>query len=470
MGSKRYYLAVDIGASSGRHILSYVEDGQIHMEEVYRFENGMVEQDGHLCWDVDKLYTHVLKGMEVCRKLGKIPVSMGIDTWGVDYVLLSDTGEKVGRTYGYRDHRTEGMDRKVESMISAKELYRRTGIQKQLFNTIYQLMAIREQEPEVMEQADHLLLMPDYLNYRLTGVMKTEYTNATTTQLVDPVTKDWDWTLIDRLEYKRTLFGPITAAGTAVGRLAKEVKEAVGYDLQVIQSTSHDTASAVLAVPASEEDFLYISSGTWSLMGVEQGEADCSEESRLANFTSEGGYGYRFRFLKNIMGLWMIQSARHEWQEAYSFAEICEEAKKYHDFPSYVDVNSPCFLAPKSMIGEVQEFCRRSGQKVPEKVGEIAAVIYRSLAQSYGQTAREIERITGKTYETIWIVGGGSNADYLNELTAQETKKTVYCGPSEATAIGNVAVQLLRDHVIESVEEARRMIQKSFEITCIRSK
>lgn len=465
---RRYYLAVDIGASSGRHMLAHKEDGKICLEEISRFENGMEEKDGHLCWNLEKLFEEIVSGLAECKRVGKIPFCMGIDTWAVDYVLLDKEGKILGNTYGYRDCRTKGMDEKVYEVISREDLYKRTGIQKQIFNTIYQLMAVKTQEPIHMEQAEHLLLVPDYFNYRLTGVMKTEYTNATTTQLVSPVTKDWDRELIELLGYKMSVFGPITMAGTTVGSLVKEIEERVGFNLMVVQAATHDTASAVLAVPARDENFVYISSGTWSLMGVEQEQANCSQESCLANLTNEGGYEYRFRYLKNIMGLWMIQSVRHELEDAYSFARLCELASECDAFPSRVDVNDDVFLAPKSMVREIQQFCRRTGQQVPEEVGEIAAVIYQSLAESYAETIQEIEHITGRIYKCINVVGGGANADYLNQLTADKTGKTVYSGPTEATAIGNVAVQLLKQNEFESVEAVRQAIFDSFEIKSFR--
>ncbi len=458
-----YYLAVDIGASSGRHMLGRVENGKIRMEEIYRFDNGMVKKNGHLCWDLEKLFREILKGMAECKKIGKIPSCMGIDTWAVDYVLLDRDGNVAGNTYGYRDSRTQGMDDVVYRTVTPEELYAGTGIQKQMFNTIYQLTALKEQEPQVMERAEKMLLIPDYFAYRLTGIAKTEYTNATTTQLVNPATKDWDYGLIGKLGIKASIFGEITMAGTEVGRLKAEIAEQVGYDLQVIQTATHDTASAVVAVPA-KGDALYISSGTWSLMGVEQDEANCSEESRKANLTNEGGYGYRYRFLKNIMGLWMIQSVRHEYGDAYSFAQLCEMAAECGSFPSRVDVNDSRFLAPESMREAVCAVCRESGQQEPKTPGEMAAVIYQSLAESYGETVKEIEDITGKHYDSIHIVGGGANADYLNRLTAERTGRTVHSGPTEATAIGNLTVQMLKNGEYGSLEEARKAIFDSFEI------
>ena len=459
-----YYLAVDIGASSGRHMLAHYEDERIILEEIYRFENGMVRKNGHLCWDTERLFQEIVNGLLVCKELGKIPVTMAIDTWGVDYVLLDGEGKEVGPAYGYRDSRMAGMDRKVYDIIPRSRLYARTGIQHQLFNTIFQLMALKEKEPELMEKAQHLLLMPDYLNFKLTGVMKNEYTNATTTGLVSPDTKDWDRDLIRMLSYKESMFGPITTAGTTVGRLLPEIAQKTGFDLTVIQTASHDTASAVLAVPAGKEDFLYISSGTWSLMGTELEQAICSSRAQEANLTNEGGYAYRFRLIKNIMGLWMIQSVRHEFEDAHSFDQICRMAQECRDFPSRVDVNDDRFLAPDSMTLAVKDVCRESGQEVPETLGQIAAVIYRSLADCYGRTLAELEEITGRKFQKIHIVGGGSHADYLNRLTAKAAGRTCLCGPAEGTAIGNILVQMMRDQIFTDMWEARTAVRRSFEI------
>ena len=460
----KYYLAVDIGASSGRHMLAWVEDGLICMEEIHRFSNGMAKKDGHLCWDYEKLFGDIVAGLKKCKELGKIPVSMGIDTWGVDYALLDAEGQVLGHTYGYRDSRTNGMDEVLSNIISPEDLYARTGIQKQMFNTIYQLMATKTQEPKLLDGADKLLMVPDYLNFLLTGVAKSEYTEATTAQLVNPETKDWDYELLEMMGIKTEMFEPLTTAGTRVGGLKSELIEEVGFDLDVLQIASHDTASAVMAVPSMGKETVYISSGTWSLMGVENPEAICTEASRQANLTNEGGYEYRYRFLKNIMGLWMIQSVRHEYEDKYSFAELCEMAEAVKDFPSRVDVNDDCFFAPDSMIGAIREYCEKSGQPVPQTPGEVSTVVYQSLADSYGQTVQEIQAITGKDYEAINIVGGGANADYLSQLTANSTGKTVYAGPTEATAIGNLVAQMLKAGEYESLEEARKGIFKSFAV------
>ena len=459
----RYYLAVDIGASSGRHMLASMQDGKMQLEEVYRFPNGMDDKNGTLCWDVDRLSTEIKNGLKKCKEIGKIPVSMAIDTWGVDYVLLDQDDRILGDTVGYRDSRTEGMDEKVYEVIPQDELYARTGIQKQIFNTVYQLMAVKESHPEYLEQAESILMIPDYFHFLLTGVKKNEYTNATTGQLVSPKTNDWDYELIEMLGYNPKMFRPVSMPGTVVGEFTEEVQKEVGFNCTVVLPATHDTGSAVLAVPTNDDDAVYISSGTWSLMGIERKEADCSMESMKANFTNEGGYDHRFRYLKNIMGLWMIQSVKKEFTEDLSFAQICEMASK-ETIPSIVDCNDDCFLAPKSMIKAVQDFCSRTGQQVPETVGEISSVIYNSLAKCYGDTVQEIEEITGKKYSTIYVVGGGSNAGYLNELTAKYTGKKVSAGPSEATAIGNVIVQMLHDGIFKDLPEARTCVRESFDV------
>ena len=460
---ERYYLAIDIGASSGRHMLASMKDGKMQLEEVYRFPNGMDDKNGTLCWNVERLFTEIKNGLKKCKEIGKLPVSMAIDTWGVDYVLLDKDDRILGDTVGYRDSRTEGMDEKVYEVIPQDELYARTGIQKQIFNTVYQLMAVKESHPEYLEQAESILMIPDYFHFLLTGVKKNEYTNATTGQLVSPKTNDWDYEMIDMLGYNSKMFRPVSMPGTVVGEFTEEVQKEVGFNCTVVLPATHDTGSAVLAVPTNDDDAVYISSGTWSLMGIERKEADCSMESMKANFTNEGGYDHRFRYLKNIMGLWMIQSVKKEFAEELSFAQICEMASK-ETISSIVDCNDDCFLAPKSMIKAVQDFCRRTGQQVPETVGEISSVIYNSLAKCYGDTVKEIEEITGKKYSTIYVVGGGSNAGYLNELTAKYTGKKVSAGPSEATAIGNVIVQMLHDGVFKDLPEARTCVRESFDV------
>lgn len=467
MKKTTYYLAIDFGASSGRHILGHIENGEMKLEEIYRFENGVSEKNGHLCWDFDHLFNEVLAGLRRCRELDKIPSYMGIDTWGVDFVLLDQEDRVLGDTVAYRDARTEGMREIVCKKVSAEELFARTGIAYQPFNTIYQMVALREKAPELLAKAKSMLLVPAYFNFLLTGEKCNEYTMASTSQLVDAETKKWDYELIGKLNLPAEIFGELHMPGELVGTFKKEVREAVGFDCRVLLPACHDTASAVAAVPCEEDSFAYISSGTWSLFGTELREPNTLRESLDAGFTNEGGYEGRYRFLKNIMGLWMIQSARREWKaegKDLSFAAICDEAGKYDDFPSRVSVEDNRFLAPDSMIAEVQAACREAGMLVPEQVGEIAAVIYHSLADCYARAMEQMESITGEHFEALCIVGGGSQADYLNELTAKAVGRPVLAGPSEATAIGNLAVQMIAAGEVENLLEARQLIKKSFAV------
>ncbi len=464
MDSYKYYLAIDIGASSGRHILAHLEENRMVLEEVHRFPNGMVEKDGEHVWDVDELFRQIKLGLKKCAQLGKIPVSVGVDTWGVDFVLLDGDGARIGNAVAYRDGRTRGMDEEVYKIIPEDELYARTGIQKAIFNTIYQLMALKVKKPEHLEKAHTMLLMPDYFHYMLSGVAATEYTEATTGQLVSPETKDWDMELIERLGYPKRIFQRMVTPGTVLGELTAEVQAEVGFNCKVVEPATHDTGSAVIAVPTDSDDALYISSGTWSLMGTELMEANCSPESKANNLTNEGGYGYRFRYLKNIMGLWMIQSVKKEIGGDLGFGEICEMASKC-SIPSIVDCNDDRFLAPANMTEEVQAACRESGQQVPEGLAQVASVIYNSLGRCYAETIRQIEGITGRKYDKIHIVGGGSNAEYLNRLTAAATGIPVYAGPTEATAIGNIAAQMMATGELADLKAARACVFRSFSIT-----
>ena len=462
-----YYLAIDFGASSGRHILGHIEDGKMLLEEVYRFDNNVVERNGHLCWEYDRLFGEVLNGLRRCRELGKNPTYMGIDTWGVDFVLLDGQDKVIGDTVAYRDSRTEGMEKLVYEKVPAEELYRRTGIVYQPFNSLFQMMALREQAPEQLEAARTILFVPAYFNFLLTGQKCNEYTMASTSQMVDAETRNWDYELLGKLCLPGEICDRLRMPGELVGTFTQEVRDAVGFDCRVLLPACHDTASAVAAVPCEQESFAYISSGTWSLFGTELREAVATREALEAGFTNEGGYEGRYRFLKNIMGLWMIQSARREWKaegKSYSFAELCEEAAKADDFPSRVRVEDNRFLAPAGMIAEVQAACRESGQPVPETVGEVSAVIYHSLADCYARALAQMESITGQHFAELCIVGGGSQADYLNELTAKATGRVVLAGPSEATAIGNLAVQMIAAGEVKDLLAARRLVKSSFAV------
>lgn len=455
-----YFLAVDIGASSGRHILGWLEDGKLKLEEVHRFPNGVSMKNGHLCWDREGLVSGVIEGMKKCAEIGKIPSFMGIDTWGVDFLLLDGKGEVIGDAVGYRDRRTEGMDEKVYEFVPEAELYARTGIQKQLYNTVYQLMALKENSPAELEGAESLLMMPDYLGYVLTGVKHQEYTNATTAGLVNIESGEWDMDIISRLGYPKKLFGKLSMPGERLGNLSAEIQAVVGYDLTVIHPASHDTGSAVLAVPTNSENVAYLSSGTWSLMGIERLAADSSAEARARNFTNEGGYAKRYRYLKNIMGLWIIQSVRKELGGKYSFAELCSMAEAVGDTEYRINVNDGSFLAPESMIGAIKSYCGVDDMAL----GELLCCVYHSLAECYAETIKEITDMTGKKPSALHIIGGGSQDGYLNALTAAALDIPVYAGPVEATAIGNLLAQMLGVGAFESIAEARQTVFNSFDV------
>lgn len=458
-----YYLAIDIGASSGRHILGWLDDGNINIEEIYRFENNMIQKNGQLCWDIDRLFNSIIAGLKKCKDLRKIPMSIGIDTWAVDFVLLDKYDDIIGDTVSYRDSRTKNMDVKVGELISRFELYKRTGIQKQKFNSIYQLMSIKETNPSYLEEAIDFMMIPDYFNFLLTGIKKNEYTNVSTTQLISPITKKWDYQLIELLGFNEYIFKEISMPSTIVGELSLGIQKELGFNSCVILPATHDTASAVLSIPSTDDDFIYLSSGTWSLMGIETMNPDCSLDSMLKNFTNEGGYNYRFRYLKNIMGLWMIQSIRREYDTNLSFEEIVEMAE-VEIISSIVDCNNEAYMAPKSMIKEIQKECRNTGQEVPISIGQLASVVYNSLANCYAETVSEIEKLMGKKYSKIYIVGGGSKVEYLNKLTSKYTEKKVFSGPVEATAIGNLLVQMIKSKEFNNISDARELVRKSFDI------
>lgn len=458
------YLAIDLGASSGRHILGSLKAGRLVLEEIHRFPNEMKVHNNRFCWDTEYLMSQILIGLRKCSSLGRRPVSLAIDTWGVDFVLLDKHDQKVGDTVAYRDHRTDGMDQEISKVISEEELYYQTGIQKQIFNTIYQFKAVQLKEPSWLEQAESFLMIPEYFNFLLTGVKRNEYTNATTTGLVGAEAKTWHRGLIELLGLKQSLFGELHLPKTSVGYLRPTIAEQVGFNCEVILPPTHDTASAVLATPIMAQDSLYISSGTWSLMGVEKEAPDCSEKSRMANFSNEGGYDYRFRYLKNIMGLWIIQRIKQELGDRYSFFQLCTLAAKERP-PAIINVNDQRFLAPENMIDAIHQYCQETAQSLPTTVGEIASCVYHSLAQCYREAVAELEDLIGLPIKTIHIVGGGTQAEYLNELTANYTGKQVLVGPVEATALGNILSQMLKAGDFSSIEEARRTVLNSFPIT-----
>lgn len=459
-----YHLAIDIGASSGRHIIGQKQGGRIVETEVYRFKNGLCDRNGTLCWDLDRLFREIISGMKECKSRGLVPSTVSIDMWGVDFVLLSESGEILGNAVGYRDKRTADIPEMVYKTVSKRKLFDITGIRSNCINTIYQLIAIKEKTPEQLESAADFLMLPDYFVYLLTGNKFNEYTNASTTGLIDLKTNDWAYDLIDTLGIKKSIFRPVSMPGTFAGTFKKEIAEQVGFDCNVVLAASHDTASAVMAVPSVAKNIMYISSGTWSLMGIESltpMQDDCFMND---GFTNEGGIDHRYRVLKNIMGLWMIQNVKAELGDKYSFAELCSQAAENSDFPSTIDALDNRYLSPASMIDEIKAGCKDSCLPVPSTPGEISAVVYNSLAKCYAESADQLEKYTGNRYDTINIIGGGSNAVYLNEITARISGRKVLAGPAEATAIGNLINQMIFSGEFDSLNEARSAVKASYDI------
>ncbi len=449
------YLAIDIGASSGRHIVCSMEGGKLVTEEVYRFPNAPQKKNGALVWDVDRLFEEVLNGLRRAGELGKRPDCVGIDTWAVDYALLDERGERIGDVYCYRDGRTADAVEKVHEIVPFADLYARTGIQFQPFNTIYQLYADRCSGK--LQHAAGMLMLPDYLGYLLTGVRRQEYTNATSTGLVGAVSHVWDETLISALGLPQGLFGGLTQPGAKVGTFTNRVREAVGYQATLLLPATHDTASAVLAAPLRAQT-PYLSSGTWSLLGVEQNEAHTDEQSRRYNYSNEGSIGHTFRYQKNIMGLWMVQQIRSAAAPQASFEELMRLARR-NPVPYTVDVNDARFLAPENMLDEV---CAAAGRKLA--LGEALYCVFQSLAADYARAIEEIEAMTCRKYETLNIIGGGSKNALLNELTQKMTGKKVITGPAEGTAIGNVIMQMIGCGELADLPAAREAVANSFDI------
>lgn len=449
-------LAIDIGASSGRHIVGEIVDGKLVTKEIYRFENNVTSENGRLVWDIQNLKEQIIKGLALAGEMGEQPDTVAIDTWGVDYVLLDKDGNEILPVYAYRDSRGEEHAPKVEEIIPFADLYARTGIQRATFNTVYQLHY--DKVTGRLDQADCILMLPQYLSYVLCGKKENEYTESSTSGMLSARGKDWDSEIIEALDYPKHLFKKPLPPTTILGGFTEKVKAQVGYDAKVVLCPSHDTASAVAAAPLEAGD-AYISSGTWSLMGMELLDPITDKKALDANISNEGGIEYRFRFLKNIMGLWMIQSIRRETGKIYSFPELSEMAQQ-SKFEGTVDVNDNAFFAPKSMIGAIREYLGE-----PElPLGDVLRCVYHSLAKCYANTIKELESVTGQTVGRIRIVGGGCQDNYLNKLTAEYTGKPVTAGPIEATAIGNLMSQFMALDKEMTLASSRAIISNTFNI------
>ena len=434
----KYYLAIDIGASSGRHILGCINDKKLTIEEIYRFENNLIKTKDGLVWDIKNLINEVKNGIKKCKEKGKIPQSIAIDTWGVDYVLTNQNGNILEPVYGYRNSRTDTIDDEVERIISPEKLYSLTGIQKQKFNTIYQLYC--DKMSGKLNNASSFMMMPAYLSYCLTGKVCNEYTNATTTGFVNANTHEFDEEIISKLEFNKTVFDKLKLPGDYIGDFTEDVQKEMGFNTKVVFCPSHDTASAVAACPLDDGD-IFISSGTWSLIGCEVLTPVLSEEARKCNFANEGGIDYRFRFLKNYMGMWLFQNIRKDLNKSITYDEMMNlamNADKYY----YINVNAPEFVAPENMTDAIKKHLG-----IPDlSLGELLNSVYHSLAKSYNDAVCEVEKLSGTKSNAIRIVGGGSKDSYLNYLTAKYTGKKVTAGPVEATALGNLTSQIMADN------------------------
>ncbi len=458
-----YHLAVDIGASTMRMILGWVIGEKMELLEVYRKPNVLETRNGHLCWDLSALYDGIVEGLKQCKTIGKIPATMGIDTWAVDYVLLDEDNQILGASVAYRDSRTEGMDQLLEKVLPFDRHYAICGITKQPFNTVYQLMAQFKKHPEHRE-AKSFLMVPDYLNFLLTGVKCNEYTNASSTAMLDAATKNWSAEILNAAGIPGHLFAEKPCEpGRAIGSLRAELAEKAGFDVTVIAPATHDTGSAFLAVPARDGNAVYISSGTWSLLGVENSAPMTDAASMHSGFTNEGGFNQKIRFLKNIMGLWILQSIHREIDGRYSFGQMASMAESADSYPGRIDANDNRFLAPKHMITEITAALTENGYHNPT-FAQLLACVNHSLADCYADAIRNLETMVGRKFTSVNIVGGGCQNEYLNRLTAQATGLPVFAGPTEGTALGNLVVQMLKNGEFTSLQEARNAIARSFDI------
>ena len=461
------YLAIDLGASSGRGILGTYDGEKIALEEVHRFPNDPVNAGGGFCWDTLRLLYEIKQAILNCSHKDGVDY-IGIDTWGVDYGYIDKTGMLLSNPYHYRDTRTEKIREAVFAKLPWEELYGVTGIQDMSFNTVYQIAADLRDRPWVTENAEKFLFMPDLLGYFLTGKAVTEYTIASTGALLDAPKRDFAFDMLAKLGIRKEIFAPIAEPGALLGDLLPVVNEETGFtNAKVLKVAAHDTASAVLAVPATQEDFLYISSGTWSLMGTESKVPVISEKSREYGFTNEGGVNGTYRILKNIMGLWLEQESRRQWKRegiSVTFDELSEMALASKPLQSLINPDDDLFSPAGDMPARIREYCKRTGQHVPENMGEIVRCIFESLALRYRWTAEKLEAMTGHKYPVINIVGGGTKEAMLSQFAADASGKTVCAGPTEATALGNIAMQMIATGELSDMWEARRVIRNSFDI------
>lgn len=460
-------LAFDFGASSGRAIIGFFDGDKITLEEVHRFSNDPVSVGGTVYWDVLRLFYEIKQGIVKAKIAGGFD-SIGIDTWGVDFGLIDSEGKLMENPVHYRDTRTAGLVEESFKTMPKEKLYGITGIQFMELNTLFQLISLKKNRPWMLERADKMLFMPDLFAYMLTGKMCAEYSIATTSQLIDLETKSWSEEILDAFGIKKSLFAPLVKPGTVLGELSKEICEECGVDpVPVISVCGHDTQSAITSVPCEDGNFAFLSSGTWSLFGTELDKPIVNETSMNINITNEGGFDDSTGFLKNIIGLWLIQESRRQWKregKEYSYADLEKLALAAEPFKCFIDPDAPEFVPHGNIPERVREFCRRTGQYVPQTVGEVMRCIYESLAMKYRLTFEKLRECTKRDYPVIHVIGGGTKDGLLCQMTANSCDRTVKAGPIEATVMGNVAVQLMSDGSVENIGQARKIIADSSEL------
>lgn len=460
------FLAIDLGASSGRAMLGTIQNEKLELKEIRRFPNPIIEVNGRLYWDLFHLYSEIIGALKDVKTSGLVVESLGIDTWGVDIVCFGKDGEPLRMPYSYRDSHTFDAPEHFFTKIPKQEVYKKTGIQIMNFNTLFQIDTMLRENSSIYPAIDKILFMPDALSYLLTGKMVTEYTIASTSQMLNPYTKQFDETFLKTLGINENHFGTRVLPGHRIGNISPSVQRLTGLqDLSVVAVAGHDTASAVLATPAEDENFAYLSSGTWSLMGIESKEPVVNDETYELNFTNEGGANGSIRLLKNICGMWLIEQCKKEWEKEHpvSYDDIVIAAEQSVPFQCFINPDSPCFAAPTSMIATIQSYCKDSGQFVPKTMGEIARCIYESLAYRYRQVLENLQKLATFPINTLHIIGGGAQNKLLNSFTANAINKPVITGPSEATAMGNIMIQAKAAGIVEYKQEIRQIVRNSIE-------
>ena len=469
MAQTTKYIAIDMGASSGRVMAGILDNGILNLEEIHRFDNGPTEKDGSLFWNIAAIFSEIKTGLKAAFAKHPDARSIAVDTWGVDYVILKKDGSFARDPYNYRDSRTDGMPEKVfATLISEKEIYSRAGTQLMQINTLYQLLAHKEAHKEDLAEGSTILMIPDAITYLLCGDTTCEYTESSTSNLLNAAKRSWDWELIEKLGLPKNLFPAITESPVAVGKLREDLCKELGIDssIRVCKVGSHDTASAVAAVPAPEnQDFVYISFGTWALFGAELDAPVLTEEARLAGFTNEGGLNKKIRFLTNIIGMWLAQELRADWGkragEKIPWSKIDPMAAAAEPLKYLIDPNAREFLSPGDMFGKIQRFCERTGQGTPDE-GAAIRCVYDSLALCFRMKKELLERLTGKQFAALNMVGGGSNASVIMQIAADLCQCPIIAGPVEATASGNILSQAIADGTLKDLQEVRSVVKRSF--------